>query len=196
MICPICREVISLYDAVMLGRCAHILCQTCWEIFKNSHLTSSNSLRSPKCPSCRSLIHISSVIQKENFRYIISVIEDDIKKENQYLRNRLKELTTFNRQQLGKWKYDYKIYINQCSIVEEREVEKRNLLTDIYNQELIHYNDLHVDFLEVYKKMRNKLSKMTEDYSGGTPGLIPSEQDAPTELFIQIPYHLIRTSQT
>ena len=188
-ICPICRETISIYSCVILGRCGHFLCQICWDNFKDSHLE-TNTRTPPKCPSCRSLIHISSVIQKENVRYIRETMEQDLRNENSDLRNQLIELSDFSRKKIGIWKHAFKVYLNKCHSIGYEEQRKRKHIEQDYLIDTVLYQEAITSFLDSLKQMRFSLRMMTKGYQSPPRPKYPMPPDPvdiiPPELLEEI----------
>ena len=167
--CPICQDSINLYACVIIGRCGHALCQTCWDNFKFSH-NQLEGRKPPKCPSCRCLIHIPSIIQKEKIKYVKETFEQDLKSENQNLRNLLVNLTTYNRKEIGEWKSQYKSYLEKSGKLCIQESGDRINIEQEHAIEMLHYRNYITDFIRHHREMREALKRMTKEY---VPPVLP-----------------------
>ena len=179
--CPICQYPINKYNCVVFGRCGHMLCTNCWNEFKENHIKMNGS-KSPKCPSCRSLIHISSVLYGDALNYVRDKIEYDIKIENKYLRDLLFKVSDLNRKDIGIWKYQYKKFVQDGSILYDQYTKIKIEIEQEYYNGLVKYRSDLNNFLYLFNSMRKNLKRMTKKYIEIPRPKIPMPPDPVDEI--------------
>lgn len=163
-ICPICQDSLNMYHTVLLGRCGHMFCEECWERFKEDHIK-NHGMTPPKCPSCRSIIHIPSVIQKEQFIFTKEQLTHNLKEENQILKNKLIALSNKNRKELGEWKFQFRKFLGQSKEISYEESKSR---LDIFNEYQKSVSEIHKDWDELnsyHTSMRKAMQEITKKYT-------------------------------
>lgn len=163
-ICSICQDSLNMYDCILLGRCGHMFCNECWELFKENHIR-TEGMNPPKCPSCRSIIHISSIIKKERFAFVRDQLTHNLREENRKLKQELIEVASKNRKEIGLWKHQFNIFLDKSAELSTEEQSRREAIIK-EQQEII--KNIHNDwkeFNDYHISIRDAMNKLTQKYT-------------------------------
>ena len=182
-LCPICYDPINQYGCILLIKCGHMICISCWKNFIENH-KNTHTMRQLKCPSCRCVIHLSSVLYGERLKYVKDNMERNIKNENEYLRSQLKLLSTSNRKEMGQWKWYYNEFIKKSTILLKQYNNERNGIEHAYLCEMLIFRTDMTRFNSHFNAMRDALKKMTKKYIESPKRKDPMPPD-PTDIIPQ-----------
>ena len=158
--CTICFDEINLYDSILIGNCGHMYCNNCWSDFIKNHKITHGSIP-PKCPSCKSIIHIPSITHTSR---IIEPFQKKILDENLYLRNLLNTIVNLNRAETGKWKYQYKNKLILLKDICDNEYNNRQEIEKEFWNFMADYRISYSLFLKKLYKLRKQMKYMTKNY--------------------------------